>query len=197
MVYQQADDLAQIFQAYDKSGDGRLDCNEWVNSFNVASSDSISPPVKVNARPSTASNQEHLPKPQPTGDDLNSLMRLFRDRLKARGARGIIGLQRIFAIMDDDGSKTLNVYEFTKACRDFRIGISDENIPTIFNAFDTNRDGTVSYDEFLRAVRGDMNDARMALVQEAFRKLDKDGSGSLDLIDIRKTYRADKHPDVL
>ena len=66
--------------------------------------------------------------------------------------------------MDDDGSKTLNVYEFTKACRDFRMGISDENIPTIFNAFDTNRDGTVSYDEFLRVVRGDLNDARMALV---------------------------------
>jgi calcyphosin len=82
------------------------------------------------------------------------MIALFRDRIKARGARGMIGLQRIFKIMDDDNSRTLSINEFTKACREFRVGISDEYIPTIFDAFDTNHDGNLNFDEFLNTLRG-------------------------------------------
>jgi len=62
----------------------------------------------------------------------DDLIRLFRDKIKARGARGIVGIQRLFKIMDDDGSRTLSEQEFAKACRDFKTGISEENIPTLF-----------------------------------------------------------------
>lgn len=124
-------------------------------------------------------------------------MALFRDRIKARGARGIMGLQRIFKIMDDDNSRTLSLVEFSKACRDFRVGISDEYLPTIFNAFDINHDGTLSIDEFLQSVRGELNETRKAIVIQAFKKLDSDGSGHLTLLDIRGLYRADRHPDVI
>lgn len=99
--------------------------------------------------------------------------------------------------MDDDNSKTLSLYEFQKACRDFKVGISEENFQTIFESFDSNRDGTLSIDEFLYAVRGEINQARLSLIQQAFRKIDKDGSGVLDLNDIKGTYNASKHPDVI
>ena len=89
-------------------------------------------------------------------------------KLKGRGAKGMIGLQRLFKIMDDDGTQTLSLPEFSKACRDFRIGISDENVPILFSKFDVNNDGTISYDEFLNAVRDPMNDRRLALVEKAF-----------------------------
>jgi hypothetical protein len=141
--------------------------------------------------------QEQAAAKNNTTSELEQMMGLFRDRIKARGARGIIGLQRIFKIMDDDNSKTLSLVEFSKACRDFRIGISEEYIPTIFNAFDLNNDGTLSIDEFIFAVRGEMNEQRTQIVTQAFNKLDKDGSGAINLLDIRDLYRADKHPDVI
>lgn len=99
--------------------------------------------------------------------------------------------------MDDDGSKTISLYEFTKACRDFKVGVNEENVPTLFEAFDTNRDGTLNYDEFLMAIRGELNDFRRGLIEKAFRKLDKDGSGVLDYEDIKDVYNASKHPDVI
>jgi hypothetical protein len=80
------------------------------------------------------------------------MLALFRDRLKSRGARGIIGLQRTFKIMDDDNSRTLSQYEFTKACRDFKIGIADENMHVLFKAFDRNNDGVINFDEFLYSI---------------------------------------------
>lgn len=42
-------------------------------------------------------------------------------RLKARGARGIIGLGRSFRVIDDNNSMSLNIDEFAKAMRDYRI----------------------------------------------------------------------------
>ena len=61
------------------------------------------------------------------------LVKLFRDKIKARGARGIIGLQKLFAIMDDDNSKSISLPEFTKACRDFKVGVSDDNASILFD----------------------------------------------------------------
>ena len=55
----------------------------------------------------------------------------------------------------------------------------------------------MNIDEFLMAIRGDLNDKRLGLVQKAFKMIDRDGSGYLDPNDIRNTYNASKHPDVL
>jgi len=49
------------------------------------------------------------------------LLERVRQRIRARGARGIIGIGRSFKIMDDDGSRSLNNAEFAKALRDYRI----------------------------------------------------------------------------
>lgn len=99
--------------------------------------------------------------------------------------------------MDDDNSKSLDKYEFKKAVRDFKIDIPDDYIDVIFNAFDLNRDGTIDYDEFLRIIRGDLNPQRLAIVKKAYAKLDKDGSGVVDIEDIRDVYNTTKHPDVI
>ena len=41
-----------------------------------------------------------------------------------------------------------------------------------------------------------MNDFRKKFVKKAFEIMDKDGSGSLDINDIRGTYNARLHPEV-
>lgn len=130
-------------------------------------------------------------------DAPEALLALFRDKLKGRGAKGLIGLQRLFKIMDDDGSQTLSLPEFSKACRDFKIGISDENVPILFSKFDVNNDGTISYDEFLMAVRDPMSEKRMVLVEKAFRSIDINGNGVIEVSDIKSSFNARKHPDVL
>lgn len=44
--------------------------------------------------------------------------------MASRGARGLIGLQRIFKILDDDGSGRLEIQEFWKGLCDFRLKFS-------------------------------------------------------------------------
>lgn len=59
-----------------------------------------------------------------------------------------------------------------------------------FRIFDRNGDGNINYEEFLRTIRGSMNDARKKLAYQAFCVMDKDNSGTIDIHDVKGTYNA-------
>lgn len=99
--------------------------------------------------------------------------------------------------MDDDQSHDLDIYEFKKAIKDFRVNILDRDIERLYNIFDRDRSGKISYDELLRGVRGEMNNFRRNLAEKAFKVMDKDRSGVLNMDDIKDVYNAKKHPDVI
>lgn len=89
------------------------------------------------------------------------------------------------------------MYEFTKALKDYMLGFSDGEIKTLFQFFDVDSSGAIDYDEFLRALRGPMNPNRKKIVLQAYKKLDRDGNGYVDINDIKGVYDASRHPDVI
>ena len=103
--------------------------------------------------------------------------------------------------MDDDRSGALNNEEFAKALKSYRISSDRLEIQAIFDRFDPDNNGEIDYDEFLREIMGPMNRKRQALVTKAFKVIDLDKSGILDINDIRTRYNAKKHllvyPDVM
>ena len=123
-------------------------------------------------------------------------MMKFREALAKRGVRGIMSLRRSFMICDDNNDKTIDANEFKKMINDFRIPIDEKDIKNCFNEFDLDKSGSISYDEFLRGIVGEMNDFRMNLAKKAFKIMDKDGSGQIDINDLRGVYNAKFHPDV-
>jgi len=119
-----------------------------------------------------------------------------RQRIMARGARGIVGIGRSFRIIDDDGSRSLNNSEFRKCLSDYRISSDPEEQSLIFAMIDRDGSGRIDYEEFLRMVRGNMNEFRQNLVRQAFARIDIDGNGILNIVDIKAQYNAKMHPDV-
>ena len=96
----------------------------------------------------------------------------MRERIKARGARGILNLGKSFKIMDDDGSGYLDNEEFAKAMKSYRISNDRLELEAIFTAFDPDGNGEIIYDEFLREIMGPMNQRRVALAKKAFKVID-------------------------
>ena len=58
----------------------------------------------------------------------------------------------------------------------------------MFNYFDRDRSGNVDYDEFLRYIRGNMNQFRKNLVKKAFDKIDQNRSGEITVEDLHGMY---------
>ena len=93
--------------------------------------------------------------------------------------------------MDDDQSGTLTQNEFFKACKDFKVGISEENVPALFKVFDRNQDGTMDYGEFLLTIRGEMSETRSKLVKQVFQTLtERNGGQPFGLDFLKKQYNA-------
>lgn len=126
----------------------------------------------------------------------DELIMKLREKLASRGARGLIGLQRVFKILDDSGEGTLEIQEFWKGLCDFRLKFSQEECRRLFSVFDHNEDGRISFDELLHAVKGDMSPFRKDLIKRVFKKLDFNENGYIDIDDVRKSYNARQHPDV-
>ena len=118
------------------------------------------------------------------------------DLCKKRSANGLRGLRIMFRAMEPQTANgSLTPVEFKYAMRDYGLTLSELEVTQIVKHFDTNKDGQLSFDEFLRAIRGELNPRRCDLVHQAYNVLDKDGSGQVTIKDIEIAYDVSFHPD--
>lgn len=133
-----------------------------------------------------------------TPEAVEAVMTKLRASLKRRGAEGIRGLGRHFKICDTDGSGQLDMEEFQKCCRLNNMGLQSQEIRILYQFFDRDHSGGVSYNEFLRSVRGRLSPVRKQIVKKIFDVLDKLGGerGFLTIDNIKDIYSVSKHPAV-
>ena len=121
----------------------------------------------------------------------------IKDTLKRRGAMAIRGIGRVFRILDDNRNRQLDAYELKNGLIDYDIHLSDEQVQVLIKHFDRDNSGTVNFDEFLVALRGDLNENRLAWIKQAYDKLDINKDGQVTLDDIARIYDVSQHPDVV
>ena len=130
-------------------------------------------------------------------EDTSAVVQKIRDQLVARGGHSLGGLRRQFKIMDDNGDKKLDKNDLLYGLNDFGLNLSAAELGEFIQIADTDSSGALSYDEFITAIRGPMNETRKAVCDQAYNKFDADGNGTVALDDIKAVYNADKHPKVM
>jgi len=50
----------------------------------------------------------------------------MRAKVAARGCRGILQMGKLFRIIDDDGSRSLQFSEFLKVCKELRLNFNEK-----------------------------------------------------------------------
>jgi calcyphosin len=141
-------------------------------------------------------NKRRKPADQPS-HGISLIISKLKGELKSRGGGGFIALQRKFRIMDDDGSKSLNLAEFKKAMKEMNMGLTDAELRMLFEHFDSDNSGSIDFEEFIQGVRDPLTERRQKLVEIAFDIIDTDGSCIVDAGEIMSKYDASKHPDVI
>jgi Ca2+-binding EF-hand superfamily protein len=121
----------------------------------------------------------------------------LRNIISKRGSRGIMSIRREFMISDNDNNKTVSIDAFRKFCHDYRINLTNNEINLLFAELDKDKIGVIDYQEFLKFLIGEMNEKRKKIIIQVFKMFDKNKNGTIDLDDIRESYNAKMHPDVI
>lgn len=124
-----------------------------------------------------------------------ALLVRLRDSLRKRGCDSVLNLARRFRQSAGRDGR-LDRDEFKVGLRQVGVGASDEDVAELFRAIDTNGDGTVSLEEWLRVVRGPLSQQRLPVVREVFRRLDRNQDGFVSLDELERNFAAAHHPDV-
>ena len=131
--------------------------------------------------------------------DVNTLdiMTRLREKIIGRsGSAGMLTLTRMLKIMDNNDDKKLSKEELHFGLRDIGVSLSSAELEAIFAYFDRDRNGSVDINEFLYALRGDLNMRRKKLIYMAFDSIDVDGSGEVDVDEVVGAYDFSQHPEV-
>eukprot|EP01083_Nonionella_stella_P005574 16101_1 len=116
----------------------------------------------------------------------------LRSKMMDRGTDTVFKLGKSFRLMDKSGDGHLGPAELSLGLSKMGISMDKQSLETLLVHIDHNKDGKVSFDEFLRKIKGDMDSGRVQLVKAAFHKLDADGSGVIDLSDVRSAFSTNR-----
>ena len=90
----------------------------------------------------------------------------------------------------------MELYEFSKSLQEFETELNDDEITSLFNYFDKEKTGVINYINFINAIRGPMSRKRIAVIKEAFKKLDEDKSGQVEISEVKLQFNAKNDIDV-
>jgi len=76
-----------------------------------------------------------------------------KQKICERSAAGIKGISRIFKAMDDNGNGQLDVDDFRWGFIDYGFNLTVEEAKQLLEHFDRDKNGTISFDEFLRTLK--------------------------------------------
>ena len=120
----------------------------------------------------------------------------FINEIRKLGSTSLISLMRLFKLNDINNTKDLEFYEFSKSLHEFETELSDEEISNLFSYFDKDNTGDLNYLNFINAIRGPMNQKRILILKEAFKKLDLDKGGQVEIGEIKSQFNAKNDKDV-
>ena len=130
-------------------------------------------------------------------EELNDSFNTFRNYLQAQGPMTVLSLARQFKIIDENGNKTIDFSEFCKGIKNAGLKVPPEVLEELFQSFDYDNSGAISYDEFMVRILGEMNERRIAVVKAAFNKIDLDKSGVVELNEVKRWFNTKNNPQVL
>ena len=128
-------------------------------------------------------------------EDVQGILKKVKDGLAARGVSSIATFGRAFRTMDSyNSNKQIDAEEFRTGLAEWGVSITPAESTALMSYMDSDGSGTINIDEFLVALRGGLSKSRLPVVQAAFAKFDKDGSGQITKKDLYDVYSVEKHP---
>jgi Ca2+-binding EF-hand superfamily protein len=123
----------------------------------------------------------------------------FRQKLISIGQFALFNLTKQFNLLNINRNnlKTFNYDDLVNISKEFKIELSQSESINLFQALDKNGNFFVDTQYFLNLLKGEMNERRKNIVRLAFKILDVENKGTIDLSYLKRRFNVRYNVDVL
>ena len=123
-------------------------------------------------------------------------MDYFRNQLGARGIITVMNFVNQLRQYDRKGNKELSFNDFNDAVSNINLNLTPDDIKDLFNDFADQKNQTLNYANFLNVLVGQLNNRRQNIINVAYKKLDNENCGVINLSDIKEQFNSKNSPIV-
>jgi len=134
-------------------------------------------------------------------ETIDDTINRIKDFLYSQGPRGIIALVCNFRDADPQNQRILAYDEFFGVMLQFfnesECPLNEDNLDMIFQNFRQSfAPNQIAYDEFFLELKEELGPERRASIRAAFRRLDQNSEGLVDIMNMIDSFNANRHPQV-
>lgn len=142
----------------------------------------------------------HMPPQTPMRNEVKyyfkSLLMLFRKKINT--FEGLTYYTFLSKLKNEENPYSHQILSssLSNILSSMKIDITMKEQNDFYSLIDLSDIGTISSNEFLRLIRGQLSDSRRMLIVNAFANIDKSKIGNCPIQMIKSQFNADNHPDV-
>ena len=118
----------------------------------------------------------------------------LRSMLISRGPKSLFVIEKMISMYDTSHTGIIDFQTFEKIITFYRLSLSHDEILSIFDLFDHNKQGKINYDDFIKGLIGNLSPRRDYLIKRIFNVI-SNGKNELSINDIKNNYNTLRDPE--
>ena len=142
------------------------------------------------------SNQNYYENKTPYKHNILNNLEKVKEIIAARGQKGIFNFQKLFCLFDKDKTGQISYLKFIELCEIYNVNIERKNLKELFDLYDKEKIGLINYDELIHDLIKNISINRAIRIKNLYNDFPQDKYGNVSINDLRKRFKAFKHPFV-
>ena len=134
-------------------------------------------------------------KPKDNQNYFKDLIQILRSKINTNNGITYYSLAHHLKSSEDKTTNTTNLETLLSTIKLLQLDINPDDIINFYACLDYTQSGKVSTDEILRIIVGEISERRKISIISKFGEMDKNKTGYLPILFLKKVYNAKFHPD--
>ena len=161
---------------------------------NIQNNNAINENNSLNSTNNTVNNTQNQE------DQIKELIINSLNKLKSNfifgGSHILFSFQRKLSIYDINHKGLINLNNFLSSAQSYTM-LSQDELKLIFDLFDRDKVGSINYSELIQTIIEPISPNRKLIIQKLYDNFNKDNNGKVSINEIKMSFNARRHPDVI
>jgi Ca2+-binding EF-hand superfamily protein len=154
----------------------------------------------TNENTSLNSTNNTVDNPQNSEAQIKDLIINSLNKLKSNfifgGSHILFSFQRKLSLYDINHKGLISLNNFLSAAQSYTM-LSQDELKIIFDLFDRDKVGSINYNELIQTIVEPVSPNRKLIIQKIYDNFNKDNNGKVSINEMKLSFNARRHPDVI